>query len=145
MLLFFDFRVLFVMLKYLSIYFLTLITFLIIDLLWIGFFAKNLYKANLGSYLLENPKWVPAFIFYSLYVFSVFIFCIKPALENNSLNQALLLGAFFGFICYATYDLTNYATLKDWPLKVVIVDILWGTVLTLITALVGYKIAKMFL
>lgn len=85
-----------------------------------------------------------AVIFYLLYGIGILIFAVTPALENNSWKQALGYGALFGFFCYGAYDLTNLATLKDWPLKMAVVDMTWGTFLTAITALSSYFITQKF-
>ncbi len=123
-------------------YVLTFIVFFIIDMAWLGFIAKDLYKKYLGSFLSEQVNWVAAFIFYLLFIVGVFIFAILPSVEKNSLNSAIFLGALFGFFTYATYDLTNLATLKGWPLNIVFIDILWGSVLTGIVSTAGFYIVK---
>lgn len=125
-------------------YLLTFAVFLIIDMAWLGFIAKGLYKKHLGNLLTDNVNWMAAIVFYLLFVIGVFIFAILPAVEKNSLNSAILLGALFGFFTYATYDLTNLATLKDWSLTIVFIDILWGSVLTGIVSTSGFYIVKYF-
>ena len=123
-------------------YVLTLIVFLAIDLLWLGFAAKDLYRKHLGSLLSEHVNWTAAFIFYLLYIIGIFIFCIAPSVQKQSFQQAVMLGALFGFFCYATYDLTNLATLKGWPAAIVYIDIAWGTFLTASVSAAGYFIIK---
>lgn len=123
-------------------YLLTTVVFFIVDLLWLGVVAKNLYNRLLGNFLADNVNWTAAVIFYLLFIVGIFIFAILPALEKDSLMKALVLGALFGFFTYATYDLTNLATLKDWPVKVVFIDITWGVVLTSIVSVSGYYIMK---
>jgi uncharacterized membrane protein len=123
-------------------YALTLIVFLIIDMAWLGFIAKDLYKKYLGTFLSEQVNWTAALIFYVLFVIGVFIFAILPSVEKNSHVSAITLGALFGFFTYATYDLTNLATLKNWPLNIVFIDILWGTFLTGIVSIAGFYIVK---
>jgi uncharacterized membrane protein len=123
-------------------YVLTFVVFLAIDLAWLGFAAKGLYRRHLGVFLAENVNWTAAFIFYMLYIVGIFIFCIAPAAEKKSLNHAILLGALFGFFCYATYDLTNLATLKGWPSTIVFIDIVWGTFLTAVVSASGFVIVK---
>ena len=131
--------------KIVSVYLLSLIVFLAVDMLWLGVVAKNFYRNNLGHLLRADVNWAAALIFYLLYVAGVLIFAAMPALERQSLRQAVLLGALFGFFAYATYDLTNLATLKDWPLNVVLVDILWGAVLTACVAAASFGIGKWIL
>jgi uncharacterized membrane protein len=123
-------------------YVLTLLVFLAIDLVWLGFAAKGLYRRHLSGFLSDNVNWTAAIIFYCLYIIGIFIFCIAPATEKQSLVQAILLGGLFGFFCYATYDLTNLATLKGWPTAIVYIDIVWGTFLTASVSAAGYAIVK---
>jgi len=123
-------------------YSLTLMVFLIVDLTWLGFIAKGLYKKYLGGFLTDYVNWTAAIIFYLIYVAGIFIFVINPALNKNSILHAIVMGALFGIIAYSTYDLTNLATLKAWPLTIVIIDIIWGGTLTLIVSLSGFYITK---
>ena len=131
--------------KIVGVYLLSLIVFLAVDMLWLGVVAKDFYRNNLGHLLRADVNWAAALIFYLLYVAGVLIFAAMPALERQSLRQAVLLGALFGFFAYATYDLTNLATLKDWPLNVVLVDILWGAVLTACVAAASFGIGRWIL
>lgn len=124
--------------KYIFAYILTLVTFLIIDFLWLGLISRNFYSENLGFLLADNVNFFAAFIFYLLFVLGIIIFVVYPASKVNSLKQALLLGMLFGLVTYATYDLTNQATVKDWPLKVTLVDLAWGITVSSITAVSGY-------
>ena len=107
--------------------------------------AKDLYRKHLGGFLSDQVNWSAAFIFYALFIVGIFIFAILPAAEKNSLGYAVVYGALFGFFTYATYDLTNLATLKNWPLKIVFIDIIWGSVLTGTVAAAGYWIVKKIL
>jgi uncharacterized membrane protein len=125
-------------------YFLTFAVFFIIDMAWLGFVAKDFYRKHLSNFLTDNVNWVAAFVFYFLFVIGVFIFAIVPSVEKNSLSSAIMLGALFGFFTYATYDLTNLATLKDWPITIVFIDIIWGTVLTGIVSTAGFYILTYF-
>ena len=113
-----------------------------VDLLWLGIIAKNLYQKYLGDFLSDKVNWTAAFIFYLLYVAGILIFAVYPAVNKGSVLNAILLGALFGIITYATYDLTNLATLKGWPLPIVFIDILWGAVLSSIVSFAGYYIVK---
>ena len=125
-------------------YALTFAVFLLIDMAWLGFIAKGLYKKYLGVFLSEQVNWTAAIVFYLLFVVGVFIFAIMPSVEKGSVVSAIILGALFGFFTYATYDLTNLATLKNWPLNIVFIDILWGAVLTSIVSTSGFYIVKFF-
>jgi uncharacterized membrane protein len=123
-------------------YALTTLVFFAIDLVWLGVVAKGLYGRYLGSFLAPNVNWTAAIIFYLLFIVGIFIFAIIPAVEKGSVNHAIIYGALFGFFTYATYDLTNLATLKDWPLPIVFIDIAWGSVLTALVSLAGYHITR---
>ena len=129
--------------QYVYIYLLTVPVFFLIDLIWLGVVAKNFYQAQLG-YLLGPVNWVAAIVFYLIYIVGIVVFAILPGLEASSFWKATILGALFGFMAYATYELTNYALVKDWPFTVVWVDILWGTILTGAVAAGGYYLAKTF-
>ena len=132
------------MTNFLKLYFITLPVFFAIDLVWLGFIAKNFYQKYLG-HLLGPVNWPAALLFYLLYIVGIVIFALMPALQKNSLTHALILGGFLGLIAYATYDLSNLATLKNWPLTVVIVDIIWGTILTSATAAATFLIITKFI
>lgn len=123
-------------------YLLTLVVFLAVDMLWLGIVAKNLYQKYLGDFLSDKVNWAAAFIFYFIFIIGISIFAIYPAVNKGSVSSAILMGALFGFFTYATYDLTNLATLKGWPLPIVIIDILWEAVLTGIVSLCGFYIVK---
>jgi uncharacterized membrane protein len=105
------------------------VLFFIIDLIWLGLVAKNLYKHWIGHLMATKTNWLAAILFYVLYIVFIVIFVLLPADQKHSLSYAMLYGALFGFITYATYDLTNLATLKDWPVTMTIIDITWGTFL----------------
>lgn len=114
---------------WLKLYLLTLPVFLAIDLLWLGFLARRFYAEQLAAFLQPRIDWVAASGFYLIYIAGLLFFAVRPALEAGSLGKAVLLGALFGFFTYATYDLTNLATLRGWPVQVTVVDLAWGTVL----------------
>ena len=128
-----------------KLYLLTFVVFLGIDAVWLAKVAPNFYKTNIGHLMTEKPNLTAAGIFYFINIFGILIFALIPALNKNSLSTAFLLGALYGLVTYATYDLTNLATLRDWPLKVTLVDITWGTFLSSVTAGVGFLLAKKFL
>lgn len=129
-------------LQYAAVYGLSLLTFLAVDGVWLGLVARNLYRDNLGHLMAAKPSWGPAVIFYLIYVAGVLLFAVYPGLDKGSLGKAVVLGAIFGCLAYATYDLTNAATLKNWPLKITIIDIIWGSLLTGLVAGVGYLVAQ---
>jgi uncharacterized membrane protein len=129
-----------VKMTYLKEYIIAVIVFFVIDMIWLGVIAKDLYAKELGHLLSTNVNWIAAIIFYLLFVVGVVFFVIHPAIEKNSLNYAILAGILFGVITYATYDLTNLATLKDWPLKITIIDLIWGGTLSGLVSAISYYI-----
>jgi len=126
--------------KWVLAYLGTTIVFFAIDMIWLGVVAKDLYRRELNAYLSDQVNWSAALIFYLLFIIGIFIFCIVPAAEQASFAKAIISGALFGMFTYATYDLTNLATLKSWPLKIVFIDIAWGMVLTGSVSAAGYLI-----
>ncbi len=123
---------------------LALPVFFAIDMLWLGVVAKNFYAAQIGPLMKPNVNWLAAIVFYLIFIVGLVVFVIAPAVEKASWTQALRYGALFGIVCYATYDLTNLAVAKDWPLLVTIVDLIWGAVLaasvSTITCLISLKL-----
>ncbi len=113
--------------SYIVVYILVVITLVILDLLWLGVFAKTLYQQALG-HLLGKVRWIPAIIFYFVFVTGLFVFVGIPFLQAPY-PQVAMYGALYGFFTYATYNLTNHATLNNWPLRITLIDIAWGTVL----------------
>ena len=130
--------------QYLYLYLLTIPVFFAIDMVWLGLVANKFYQSQL-SHLLGPVNWTAAMIFYLIYIIGIIIFAVHPALQSESLIKAIVLGALFGFFAYATYDFTNLATLKDWPLMVVVVDVIWGVVLTGSVQAASYWLGKTFL
>ena len=126
---------------YLKLYVTALAIFFSIDLLWLGVIAKNLYRDQIGFLMVDQIRWVPAILFYVLYLVGLVLFAIWPAHKESSASTALMYGALFGFIAYATYDLTNLATLKGWPIKIVIYDMIWGAFISGATATLTYWIS----
>ena len=114
----------------------------VIDAVWLSVVANKFYKSQIGSLLLDKPNMGAAVAFYLIYVLGVVMFVLRPALEAGSWLHALLYGALFGFVAYATYDLTNLATLKGFTLKLVLVDLVWGAVLTAAVSVGAYFIVK---
>ncbi len=121
-----------------------IITFLILDALWLGVIATKFFQRSIGHLMADSINFPAALGFYLVYVVGVVIFAIAPALTAASWTTAALYGGLFGFFAFATYDMTNYATLRDWPFTMVVVDVAWGTFVTASTALGGYYAAKMF-
>jgi uncharacterized membrane protein len=123
---------------YIKLYLLTLIAFFAIDMVWLGLIARGFYQKHLGFLLRSSPNWTAAIIFYLLFVLGIVVFVIAPGLQAGSVKKVLLLGALFGIVTYATYDLTNLATIKNWPWIVSVVDIAWGCVLAMSVGLAGF-------
>lgn len=121
--------------QFLTLYALSVPVFFLIDMLWLGVIASDFYRTKL-AHLMGEINWTAAIIFYLVFLVGLVIFAIYPAVERNNWQYALIYGALFGFFTYATYDLTNLATLRDWPLSVAIVDMVWGTVLGAVVATV---------
>ena len=130
------------MVYYLKLYLATLIAFFAIDMVWLGFVARTLYRKHLGFLMAASPNWIAAIIFYLLFIVGVLVFVVLPGLEDNSLKTTLLRAALFGLITYGTYDLTNLATVKDWPLMITIVDLIWGTALSVMVSYISFMAGK---
>ena len=127
---------------FIKLFFTSLAVFFAIDMIWLVLVAKNFYSKHLGFLMKPDINWSAAVIFYLLFICGLIVFVVTPALEKHSLVHALLFGALFGLITYATYDLTNLATLKDWPITVTIVDLIWGMVLSASVSAITYLIAS---
>jgi hypothetical protein len=131
---------------FLKLFGIALPVFFAIDMLWLGFIAKDFYAKQIGGLMKPDINWTAAVIFYLIFIAGLVVFVITPAVIKNSWTHAVLMGALFGFVCYATYDLTNLAVAKDWPLLVTIIDLIWGAVLaasvSVITFLIANKVLK---
>jgi uncharacterized membrane protein len=129
------------------LYLITLAVFFVIDMIWLGVVAKGFYRRHLGSLMSPKVNWISAMLFYLLFIVGLLVFVIRPALMAGVPLNALFYGALLGLISYATYDLTNLATLKDWPLIVTVIDLIWGTVLggvvSYVSALIGRALLKL--
>lgn len=128
--------------RFFIIYLITFAVFIVIDLIWLGFIAKNLYQEHIGFIMSKKPNWVAAIVFYLIFIFGLVYFVINPALESGSFVEALLRGMLFGFITYSTYDLTNLATLEGWPIKITIIDLIWGTSLGGLVSSISFLLAQ---
>jgi uncharacterized membrane protein len=127
---------------YLKLYLIILIAFFAIDMIWLGLVARTFYREHLGFLLAPNTNWIAAIMFYLLFILGILVFVVVPGLEDDSLKTTLLRAALFGLVTYATYDLTNLATVKDWPVLVTVVDLTWGTVLSVTVSLVSFGAGK---
>ncbi len=129
------------MIKYFYIYLITLVAFLVIDFIWLNFIAKNLYQKEIGTLLLKNPNLLPALLFYLLFVLALVVIIVVPGIKEDNLIKTLLFAALFGLTTYATYDLTNLATLDGWSIKMTIIDLIWGTFISTLTTYFSFYIA----
>jgi uncharacterized membrane protein len=132
----------FSMSAYLKLYAAVVPAFFAIDMLWLGVIADDFYRRRLGHLLSADVLWPAALAFYLIYIAGILLFAVVPGLRAASLRKTLLLAAGFGFFTYSTYELTNMATLPDWPISIVVVDILWGIVLCTTTAAAGFAIGR---
>ena len=130
---------------YLKLYAVTVPVFFAIDLLWLGFIARNLYRDSLGHLMSPAVNWTAAIVFYLMFIVGILIFSVVPALKKEALAWAVIYGGLFGFFTYATYELTNLATMRNWPMKLVFIDTLWGVVLCSTVAAVSFSIGKRLL
>ena len=126
---------------FVKLYGVALITFFAIDLLWLGVVAKGFYQTHMGHLMKPSVNWAAAFTFYLLFLVGLVVLVIMPAVERKSFAQAVVLGGLFGLVTYAAYDLTNLATLDGFPLKVALVDLVWGTVLCATVSAVTFLVS----
>jgi uncharacterized membrane protein len=127
---------------FIRLFLIALPVFFVIDMIWLVLVAKKFYSEQIGFLMKPDINWTAAIIFYLLFIAALVTFVITPAVEKHSWTHALIYGAFFGLVTYATYDLTNLSTLKDWPVLVTIVDLIWGMVLAASVSVVTYLISS---
>ena len=120
--------------KFIAAYAVMALTFLAIDIVWLGYVARSLYKEHLGPLMVENIDLGAATGFYLLYVLGVVVFVVMPALQSGGWQRAVMMGALFGLVAYATFDLTNLAVMKGYPATIAFIDMAWGAVLTATSA-----------
>jgi len=120
----------------------TALTFITLDFMWLTVASPTIYHDEIGGLLLAQPKLAPAILFYLIYLVGVVVFVVRPALEKGELRAATLPGALFGVVAYATYDLTNLATLEGFTTRLAVVDMIWGGLVTGVAAGVGYLAAS---
>ena len=134
------------MVNYLYAYVVSLISMTVFDALWLGIVAPAFYKKHIGFIMSSKPNWTAAAIFYLIFILGVTVFVVYPGWnDGQSLVKVALIGAVLGLVTYATYDLTNQATLKNWPVIVTVVDMIWGTVLTAGVSVVAVSLLKVFI
>ncbi len=124
--------------KFFIAYLFTALTFLIIDGIWLGIVMTDYFQTALSHLMADEVNLPIAAIFYTIFAAGIVLFCVEPAFKEKSWRKAAFLGAAFGFLSYGTYDVTNMATLRDWPVMMSVIDVSWGTALTALSALSGY-------
>ncbi len=129
---------------FLKLFLIALPIFFVIDMVWLGLAAKNFYREQIGALMKPDICWAAAIVFYLIFIAGLVTFVLLPAIEKSSWTHALFFGALFGLVCYATYDLTNLAVAKDWPLLVTVVDLVWGATLAALVSVITYFIAAKF-
>lgn len=127
---------------WLKLYLAAMAAFFASDMLWLGVIARAFYARQIGHLMAPQVNWTAAMIFYLLFIAGLLIFVVIPGLQADSFRRALRLGALYGLLTYATYDLTNMATLRDWPLTMTLVDIAWGVTLSSLVTSVAYWVGK---
>jgi uncharacterized membrane protein len=130
------------LLKYVLIYLSFLISLVAIDLVWLLGIAKALYRDEMGDLMASEPKLIAGLGFYLFYALGACIFVITPALTKQSWIQAVQYGALFGFFCYMTYDLTNLAVIRNFPMRLALIDIAWGSLVTAVSAGIAYWVGE---
>lgn len=126
----------------LKLYLACLAVFLAVDAIWLGLVARNFYREHIGYLLAPDVNWLAAALFYLLFVLGIQVFVVEPGLRSGSLRQTLVRAAFFGLVTYATYDLTNQATVRDWPVLVTAVDLVWGAFISTVVSLAGFRVGR---
>jgi uncharacterized membrane protein len=127
--------------EFLKLFGLSFASLIALDALWLTKISPKLYKEQIGHLMAEKPNLAAAGLFYVIYIIGVVIFVVQPAVEQKSVMYALTRGALFGFVAYATFDLTSLAVLKDWPLKITVIDLIWGSTLTAGVSVIATAIA----
>lgn len=133
------------MMRYAAAYVTTLIVFLAIDAVWLMTMSQRLYRRNIGDILVDSFNPAPAALFYLIYIAGIVVFATAPAFSSGKWTTAAVNGALFGFFAYATYDLTNQATIRGWPTIITVADICWGSLLSAMAATVGFLLTRYFL
>lgn len=123
--------------KYIAAYAGTAVAMVALDMLWLVFIAKTLYQHEIGHLMAEKPIVAVAVLFYAVYALGLVIFAVAPHAENTGWGKTVAMAALFGFFAYATYDLTNLATLRDWPVRITLIDLTWGTFVSAVAAAAG--------
>lgn len=124
---------------FIKIYAIAIVIFMAIDSIWLLYIAKDLYQKEIGHLLANNPNLIAALIFYLIFLFGLVYFVIEPNIDKNVIN-IIVPSLLFGLITYATYDLTNLATLEKWPIKITIIDLIWGSFISMIVSILTHVV-----
>ena len=127
---------------YIKLYFATLLVFFVIDMVWLGLIARAFYRNYLGFLLTPTTNWIAVVLFYLLFILGILVFVVVPGLKENSLKTTFLRAVLFGLVTYATYDLTNLATVNNWPVMITVIDMAWGTVLSVLVSYISFVVGK---
>ncbi|MBV9557450.1 MAG: DUF2177 family protein [Pseudolabrys sp.] len=127
---------------YLILYIAILVPFCALDAIWLMTMGPTLYKPTLGDILLSSPKFAPIIAFYAMFPLGLILFAVSPALRGGSVATAFILGAALGAFAYATYDLTNFATVRNWTLQITALDICWGAAISGLASVAGYMVTR---
>ncbi len=126
----------------LKIYLTALVTFLVFELIWIGLLAQSFYIDQIGFLLSENPNWLAAGLFYLLFIAGLLYFSILPALNNKATKKGVIQAAFYGLMTYGTYALSNLSLIENWPVSVTVLDMIWGTIVSIMVYFVTVNVNK---
>ena len=126
--------------KTLLAYAATAAALLVLDAVWLGLVAQPLYQRGIGHLMAEQPRWTAAVAFYLVYPLGLLRFAVLPHQSDRAMAPSLQAAALFGFFAYATYDLSNLATLRDWPVGLSLIDIAWGSVVSTAAAVAGKRV-----
>lgn len=127
----------------LKLCFIVLPVLLALDMVWLGLVASDLYQRQIGHLMAPAPNWPAALAFYAIYIAGLVHFVLMPAVEHRSGGRVARDGAFFGFVAYATFDLTSLALLRGWPLAITLIDLAWGATLTATSAWLAFRFARL--
>jgi uncharacterized membrane protein len=128
--------------QFFKLYGIALVVFLAIDMVWLLVISKDLYAKELGYLMAPTVNLVSALIFYLLFIVGLVVFVIQPALTSKSIKDLVTKAVLFGLVTYATYDLTNLATIKNWPLLITVIDLIWGMTVSTIVSVATFKISE---
>lgn len=128
--------------QFFKLYGIALVVFLAIDMVWLLVISKDLYAKELGYLMTPNVNLLAALVFYLIFIVGLVVFVIQPAISSKSIKDLVIKAVLFGLVTYATYDLTNLATIKNWPILITIIDLIWGMTVSTLVAVATFKISE---